>query len=211
MRRTALGVVAVVTALLMAGCGGEGGTNDDPGGGQTTSEQAGEGNGSIPDLADDLCSFVDTATIEEQFGEAVEDAQGGLEEEERESVSCTYVTESMMASDIENIDQALDVGTTVRTASSGVLEPKDALDKYFVDADDETVAYTPVEGLGDVAGYADRSLKVRLTPENHLVSILELGDGEFVEVITTSSPEGTQEQLRAIADQLVPAVESRLR
>ncbi|MCT2582850.1 hypothetical protein [Actinophytocola gossypii] len=209
MRRTALGVVAV--ALLMAGCGSEGGTNDDPGGDQATSEQAGGATGSISDLADDLCSFIDTATIEEQYGESVEDAQGGLEQEERESVSCTYVTESVMASDVENIDKALDVSTTVRTASSGSTDPKDALDKYFVDADAKTVAYTPIEGLGDAAGYADTSLEVRMITENHLVAILELDDGQLVEVITTSSPQGTQEQLRALADELVPAVESRLR
>ncbi|HEX2132993.1 MAG TPA: hypothetical protein VHH15_15700 [Actinophytocola sp.] len=207
LRRTALSAVAVAAALLMAGCGGDGDASDEP----DTSDQAGEATGSIADLADDLCSMVDTATIEEQFGEAVEDAQGGLEQEERESVSCSYVTESQMASDIEDIDKALAVGTTVRTASSGALEPQDALDEYFVDADGETVAYTPIDGLGVVAGYADRSLDVRLISENHLVAILELGDGEFVEVITTSSPEGTQEQLRPIADQLVPAVESRLR
>ena len=179
--------------------------------GQTSSEQTGEGKGSISDLADDLCSMVDTATIEEQFGETVEDAQGGLEQEDRESVSCTYVTESMMAAEVENIDEALAVSTNVRAASGGAAEPKDALDEYFVDADAKTVAYTPVDGLGDAAGYADRSLKVRLISENHLVSILRLGNGELVEIIVTSSPEGTLEQLRSLADQLVPAVESRLR
>lgn len=199
--RLAVGVVTVMTGLVLAGCGG----------GETAGKPenlvTSEPGGSLRTLSgDDLCAMVDGATIEQQFGESVQNALGGREPEERESVTCAYVTESLLESDAENIENALEITTNVRTATEGVATPQEALDSYFVDQDAQTVAYTPVDGLGLAAGYAGEELQVRFGG-NHLVAILEF-DGTFIEVIAKSDPEGTMRQLRPIAGELVDGVGS---
>jgi hypothetical protein len=57
--------------------------------------------------------------------------------------------------------------------------------------------------------YAGSELEVRLGG-NHLVAIITGGDGTLVEVITKAEPEGTIDQLRPIADELVEGVETKL-
>lgn len=154
--------------------------------------------------------MVNRATIEKQFDESVQDAQGGPSRpDQRESVSCTYVTESLVESDVKNMDKALSLSVKVELASDKVTTAEEALDAYMVDGDDETVDYERADGLGNAAGYASSDLEVRLGG-NHLVAILEI-DGTFVEVITKSEPEGTMDKLKPIADELVEGVESKLR
>lgn len=202
MRRT-VGIIAVVGALL-AGCGGQ---EDGQSGGATSTPTAGGTLAAI--TGDKLCAMVNRATIEQQFRQSVRDAQGGREtQEKRESISCSYVTESLVDSNASNVAKALSISTTVRAAGDSASTAKKALDGYFVDQDAKTVAYTPVEGLGDAAGYADSKLKVRLGG-NHLVAILPVG-GKFVEVITKSEPDGTQSQLEPIARELVKGVQAAL-
>jgi hypothetical protein len=202
MRRT-VWIIAVVGALL-AGCGGQG--EGTPGG--TSAPTTG---GTLADLTGDkLCAMVNRATIEQQFHQSVRDAQGGREtHEKRESINCSYVTESLMDSNASTIAKALSISTTVRVASESASTAKKALDGYFVDQGAKTVAYTPLEGLGEAAGYADSKLKVRLGG-NHLVAILPV-KGKFVEVITKSEPDGTLDQLKPIAQELVKGAESALR
>lgn len=193
--RATVGLVAVV-GVLLAGC-------------DTKSEPTGD-KVSSPLAAIDLCGMVDHATIEGQFNEPVVDAQGGREEHiERETVSCIYVMKSLMTADMENLNEALDVSTRLQAATDQARTAEEALDAYLVDQNDEVVNYERVDGLGEVAGYADSALGVALG-ENHLVAILEV-DGGFVAVVTKSSPEGTVEQLRPIAEELVKGVETKLR
>lgn len=202
--RTTVGVLSLLTALLLAGCGG----GSDPAAEPDRPEISRAGGPVASLTGHDLCSMVDSATVERQFGEPVHNTLGGREPEERVSVTCTYVTESVLESDVEDIADALAVSTNVRTVTEDAATAQEALDAYFVDEDAQTVAYTPVEGLGVVAGYAGSDLRVRLGG-NHLVAILEV-DGAFVEVISKSDPVGTMKQLRPIAEELVSGVESAL-
>jgi hypothetical protein len=205
--RLTVGVVTLMTTLVLGGCGTGGnqaGKPDDP-----DDPDISEPGRTVASLSGiELCAMVDHATIEQQFGESIRNALGGREPEERTSVTCTYVTDSVLESDMENIADALSISTNVRTATEGASTAREALDAYFVDQDAQTVAYTPVDGLGAVAGYAGSDLRVRLGG-NHLVAILEVG-GTFIEVITKSDPEGTMRQLRPIAHELVAGVESAL-
>jgi hypothetical protein len=204
--RGTVGIIAVVGALL-AGCGSQGGNTP----GSNTVAPTTTGGGTLASITgDQLCAMVDKATIEQQFRQTVRDAQGGREtQEKRESISCSYVMESLVNSSGPDIAKALSVSTTVRAASDKATTAKQALDAYFVDQDAKTVAYTPIDGLGAVAGYADSKLKVRLGG-NHFVSILEV-KGKFVEVISKSEPDGTLDQLKPIAEKLTKGTESALR
>lgn len=53
----------------------------------------GAGGGTLTDITgEQLCAMVDSATIERQFGQSVENALGGRNEyQERDSTSCSYV------------------------------------------------------------------------------------------------------------------------
>lgn len=202
MMRTLVGLVAIA-AVLLTGCAGDGDVDGERGGGK--------GGGPLKGLdGDALCAMVDRATIEKQFNDPVRNALGGKEPPgERETVSCKYVTDSLLNSDVKDAGKALSIGTRVRPARDGMKTAKEALDAYMVDWDAKTVDYQRVEGLGAAAGYASSELKVPLG-ENHLVAILDI-DGSFIEVSANSEPVGTLDQLRPIADQLVKGVEAKLR
>jgi hypothetical protein len=193
MRKT-LGLIAALT--MLAACGGE----DPP-------EKA----ASLKDITgEQLCAMVPESTVEKAFDEKVVNTLGGPNEHmERDSTSCRYVTQALMDADgMDEIAVALDIGTQVRRAKDKATTAEQALDEYMVDFDGETVDFTPVPGLGVVAGYAGPDLDVG-SRGAHLVAIIESGD-QFIEVITTSDPEGTQDQLEPIAQELVKGMESAL-
>jgi hypothetical protein len=194
MRKT-LGLVAVLT--MLAACGGE---EDPPKKPVSLKDITGE----------QLCAMVPRSTVEKAFDEKIVESFGGPNEHmERDSMSCKYVTRALMDADgMDEIAVALDIGTQVRRAQDKATTAEQALDEYMVDFDGETVAFTPVPGLGVVAGYAGPDLDVR-NRGAHLVAIIESGD-QFIEVITTSDPEGTQDQLEPIAKELVKGMESAL-
>lgn len=211
MRRTAVGLLAVA-AVLLTGCSGDNGDNGDNGDGGANGERTEDkASGPLAGLdGDKLCAMVDRATIEEQFHEPIRDTLGGVNPpEQRGSVVCDYVTESLLESDVEDIDEALSISVKVTDVSDKATTVEEALDAYLVDSDGKTVDYERVDGLGDAAGYAGSELGVRLD-ENQLVAILEV-DGAFIEVVASSEPVGTLDQLRPIADELVKGVESELR
>jgi hypothetical protein len=185
---------------MLTGCGGEEPAAYAPktGGGTTTMATL---------TGEQLCDLVDDELVERQFGQGVEDAQGGREKNtERETVTCTYLTQSQMDADIDEMADALAVSTMVR--ASGESDPQDALEAYFRDDSGETAAYTPVDGLGEAAGYADTSLHVRLGG-NHFVAIVE-ADGKLLEVAVETEPDGTRDQLTPIGEMLVAGVEATL-
>jgi hypothetical protein len=157
---------------------------------------------------DKLCGMVDVALLEEHFGEPFADALGGVNPPEQDgSVVCTYASQAFVDADVADLADKLQVTTKV-THVTDASTAQDALDVSLVD-DGETVAYQPVDGLGAVAGYAGSDLNVD-SGGSYLVAIIEI-DGAFVEVATLADPEGTVEQLRPIADELLPKVESELR
>lgn len=198
MIRTVTGIVVVTAAVLLGGCGSDSG---DAGGETTTAgPDATVADGPLAGLdGDKLCGMVDVALLEEHFGEPFADALGGVNPPEQDgSVVCTYASQAFVDADVADLAGKLQVTTKV-THVTDASTAQDALDASLVD-DGETVAYQPVDGLGAVAGYAG----------SDLVAIIEI-DGAFVEVATLADPEGTVEQLRPIADELLPKVESELR
>jgi hypothetical protein len=205
--RTVTGIAVVTAAALLGGCGSDSG---DSGGATTT---AGPGatvaDGPLAGLdGDKLCGMVDLTLLEEHFGEPFADALGGVNPPEQDgSVVCTYASQAFTDADVADLADKLQVTTKV-TQVTDASTAQDALDASLVD-DGETVAYQPVDGLGAAAGYAGSDLNVD-SGGSYLVAIIEI-DGAFVEVVIKADPEGTVEQLRPIADELLPKVESELR
>lgn len=207
MMRTVTGVVVVTAVVLLVGCGSESG---DPGGAATTAgPDATATDGPLAGLdGDRLCDMINVALLEEHLGEPFADALGGVNPPEQDgSVVCTYVSQALADAEAADLADKLQVTTKV-TLVPAASNAQGALDASLAD-DGETVAYQPVDGLGDVAGYADSDLNVD-AGGSYLVAIIEI-DGAFVEVVTKADPEGTVEQLRPIADELLPKVESELR
>lgn len=207
MIRNMTGIVVVTAAMMLGGCGRDSG---DPGGETTTTgPDAGVTDGPLAGLdGDELCGMVDLALLEERFGEPFADALGGVNPPEQDSsVVCTYPSQAFVDAEVADLADELQVTTKV-TVVDEVSTAQGALDASLVD-DGEAVAYQPVDGLGEVAGYAGSDLNVD-SGGSYLVAIVEI-DGDFVEVVTKADPEGTVEQLRPIADELLPKVESELR
>lgn len=207
MIRTVTGIVVVTAAVLLGGCGSDPGDSGD----ETTAAgpDATVTDGPLAGLdGDKLCGMVDRALLEEHFGEPFADALGGVNPPEQDSsVVCTYPSQAFVDADVADLEDKLQVTTKV-TSVTDASTAQDALDASLVD-DGETVAYQPVDGLGEVAGYAGSDLNVD-SGGSYLVAVIEI-DGAFVEVVTKADPEGTVEQLRPIADELLPKVESELR
>lgn len=199
MLRTTIGLLALL-ALLLTGCSG-----DDPK--PKASDPADSDDGIVAGVdGDELCGTVDHDTIEEQFGEAVEEAQPGRNvppEQDVEFVSCNYVMQSLMEADgMDEIEHALDVSTRVKPAAEAATSAEDAVAAYLVNFDGEHVAFEEVDDLGEAAGYASGDVRLG---GSHLVAIIEDG-GELFEVLVKAEPEATLDQLRPIADELVDGV-----
>ncbi len=206
MVRTVTGIVVVMAAVLLGGCGsGSGGS-----GGETTTAgpDATATDGPLAGLdGDKLCDMVDLALLEEHFGEPFADTLGAVNPPEYESsVVCAYASQAFIDAEVTELADELQVTTKVTLVTAQGAQ--DALDASLVD-DGETVAYQPVDGLGDVAGYASSDVNVD-SGGSYLAAIIEV-DGAFVEVVTKADPEGTIEQLRPIADELLPELLSELR
>lgn len=197
--RKMVGLLVAATALL-AGCSGAGGDS----GGETKGERAGDPVSGLD--GNTLCGLVDRGTIEKQFGEPISDALGGVNPpEQRSSVVCDYIPKSFAEADTDDLADKLTVTTAVTRVKEGTA--KEALDAYLT-SDGETVAYEPVTGLGEAAGFASSKLDVR-SGGSQLAVILKIGD-TLVEVVTNAEPDATQDQLRPIADELVEGVTSEL-
>jgi hypothetical protein len=191
----------VVAAALLAGCSDDGGGS----GAEPNDERAGDPVSALD--GDTLCGMVDRGTIEKQFGEPIADELGGVNPpEQRGSVVCDYIPKSFAEADTEDLGGELTITTTVTPAAAD--SAKAALDAYLV-ADGETVAYEPVTGLGEAAGFAGSKLDVR-AGGSQLAVIVEVRD-TLVEVVTKVEPNATQDQLRPIADELTTAVTTQLR
>ena len=210
MIRTVTGIGMAVAVVLLGGCGSDSG---DPGGSAGGTTTAGR-NATVTDgpLAGmdggKLCGMVDLALLEDRFGEPFADALGGVNPpEQRSSVVCTYQSQAFIDAEVADLADKLQV-TTKLTAVTDASSAQDALDAAMAD-DGKTVAYQPVDGLGAAAGYAGSDLNVG-SGGAYLVAVIEVG-GEFVEVATKAEPDATVEQLRPIADELLPKVESELR
>jgi hypothetical protein len=198
--RKMVGVLVVGVALL-AGCSGAGGGSGD----ETTGEPAGNPVSGLD--GDTLCGMVDRGTIQKLFGEPIEDALGGVNPpEQRGSVVCDYIPKSFAEADTEDLGGALTITTTVTPAEADTAEA--ALDAYLV-SDGTTVAYEPVQGLGEAAGFASSELDVR-SGGSQLAVIVEVRD-TLVEVVTKVEPDATRDQLRPIADELTTKVTTQLR
>ncbi|MBB4908787.1 hypothetical protein [Actinophytocola algeriensis] len=207
MFRRVTGIVVVTAAALLGGCGRDSG---DSGGATTTAgPEATVADGPLAGLdGDKLCGMVDVALLEEHFGEPFADALGGVNPPEQDgSVVCTYPSQAFVDAEIADLANKLQVTTTV-THVTDASTAQDALDASLAD-DGKTLAYQPVDGLGAVAGYAGSDLNVD-SGGSHLVAVIAI-DGAFVEVVTQADPEGTVEQLRPIADELLTKVESEPR
>jgi hypothetical protein len=206
--RTVTGIAVVTAAMLLGGCGSDD-TGNGPTGETTAGPDATVADGPLAGLdGDKLCGMVDLALLEEHLGEPFADALGGVNPPEQDgSVVCTYASQAFADAAAADLTGKLQVTTKV-TAVTGVSTAQGALDAALVD-DGETVAYQPVPGLGAAAGYAGSELNVD-SGGSYLAAIIEI-DGEFVEVVTKADPEATVEQLRPIADELFPKVESELR
>ena len=191
----------VVAVALLAGCSDDGGgSGDEPNG-----ERAGDPVSALD--GDTLCGMVDRGTIEKQFGEPIADELGGVNPpEQRGSVVCDYIPKSFAEADTEDLGGELTITTTVTPAGAGTA--KAALDAYLV-SDGETVAYEPVTGLGEAAGFAGSKLDVR-AGGSQLAVIVEVR-GTLVEVVTKVEPNATQDQIRPVADELTTAVTTQLR
>lgn len=191
----------VVAVALLAGCSGDGGGSGD----ETNGERAGDPVSGLD--GDTLCGLVDRGTIEKQFGEPIADTLGGVNPpEQRGSVVCDYVPKSFAEADTEDLGEQLMITTTVTPAEADTA--KAALDAYLV-ADGEKVAYEPVEGLGEAAGFAGSKLDVR-SGGSQLAVIVEVR-GTLVEVVTKAEPDATRDQLRPIADELTKELTTKLR
>lgn len=210
MIRSVTGIVMVTTAVLLGGCGSDSGDSGDSGGETTTAgPDATVTDGPLAGLdGEKLCGMVDLARLEEHFGEPFTDALGGVNPPEQDSsIVCKYTSQAFTDADVADLEDKLQVTTKV-TLMTDASTAQDALDASLAD-EGEPVAYQPVDGLGEVAGYAGSDLNVD-SGGSYLVAIIKI-DGAFVEVVTKADPEGTVEQLRPIADELLPKVESELR
>ncbi|GAB3453450.1 hypothetical protein [Actinophytocola sediminis] len=207
MVRTVTGIVVMAAAMVLSGCGGD--ADSDAGGGPTTEPDATAADGPLAGLdGNTLCGMVDLARLEDSFGEPFADALGGVNPPEQDSsVVCTYQSQAFIDAEVADLENKLQVTTKV-THMTDASTAKEALDASLSD-DGTPVAYQPVDGLGAVAGYAGSDLNVD-SGGSYLVAIVEV-DGKFVEVLTKAYPAGTVEQLRPIADELLPKVESELR
>jgi hypothetical protein len=208
--RTVTGIVAATVVVLLGGCGSDAAGSGDSGGGGTTTAgpDATVSDGPLAGLdGDKLCGMVDLALLEEHFGEPFADALGGVNPPEQDSsVVCTYASQAFVDAEVADLADKLQVTTKVTVVDASSAQ--EALDASLAD-DGETVAYQPVDGLGAAAGYASSDLNVD-SGGSYLTAIVEV-DGAFVEVVTKADPEGTVEQLRPIADELLPKVESEPR
>ncbi len=199
--RMTVGLLAI-TAVLLAGC------SDNGNGASAGRRTAGSTAAPVGRLDDDtVCGMVDRATVEKLFGEPIANVRGGVNPpEQRSSVGCGYISKSFVEADTEDLDNELMVSTDVTLSDADTA--KDALDASLTDSG-KTVAYQPVAGLGLAVGYARSELNV-LSGGSRLAAIIEI-DGAFVEVVVKAEPEGTLDQLRPIADELVSDVEQELR
>jgi hypothetical protein len=208
--RSVSGVVVVAAAVLLTGCGSDAGGASGSGGESTTAgPDATVADGPLAGLdGGKLCGMVEVAVLEEHFGEPFADPLGGVNPPEQDSsVVCTYPSKAFIDADVADLADKLQV-TTKLTVMTDASSAQDALDESLSDSG-KTVAYEPVDGLGEVAGYAGSDLHVG-SGGSFLTAVIEV-DGEFVEVVTKAEPEGSAEQLRPIADELLPKVESALR
>lgn len=204
MIRTMAGIVAAV--LLLGGCGGDsGGTG---GSSDTAGPDATVADGPLAGLdGDTLCGMVDLAAMAEHFGEPFADVLGAVNPPEQDSsVVCTYQSQAFIDAEVAELEKQLQITTRV-TLVTDAPTAGDALDASLSN-DGEPVAYQPVDGLGEVAGYAGSDLNVD-SGGSYLVAVVEV-DGGFVEVVTKAHPEATVEQLRPVAEELLPKVESEL-
>lgn len=210
MIRAVTGVVAVTVVVLLGGCGSDaGGTGGTGGAGTTTAgPDATVADGPLAGMdGDKLCGMVDLALLEEHFGEPFAEALGGVNPPEQDSsVVCTYASQAFVDAEVADLADKLQVTTKVTAVDASSAQ--EALDASLVD-DGKTVAYQPVDGLGAAAGYAGSDLNVD-SGGSYLAAVVEV-DGAFVEVVVKAEPEGTVEQLRPVADELLPKVESELR
>ena len=210
MIRTVTGVVAAAVVVLLGGCGGDaGGTGDSGGGGTTTAgSKATVSDGPLAGMdGGKLCGMVDRALLEEHFGEPFAEELGGVNPPELDSsVVCSYPTQAFVDAEVADLADKLQVTTKLTAVDASSAQ--EALDASLVD-DGKTVAYQPIDGLGAAAGYAGSDLNVD-SGGSYLAAIVEV-DGGFVEVVVKADPDGTVEQLRPIADELLPKVESELR
>ena len=211
MIRTVTGIGMAMAVVLLGGCGSDsGGSGGATTGGTTTAgPHATVTDGPLAGMdGGKLCGMVDLALLEDRFGEPFADALGGVNPpEQRGSVVCTYQSQAFIDAEVADLADKLQV-TTKLTAVTDASSAQDALDAGLAD-DGKTVAYQPVDGLGAAAGYAASDQNVG-SGGAYLVAVIEVG-GEFVEVTTKENPEATVEQLRPIADELLPKVESELR
>ncbi len=207
MIRTVTGIVAVTVVVLLGGCSSGGGASG-AGGTTTAGPDATVADGPLAGLdGDELCGMVDLALLEERFGEPFADALGGVNPPEQDSsVVCTYPSQAFADAEVADLADKLQVTTKVTAVDAS--SAKEALDAALAD-DGTTVAYQPVDGLGAAAGYAGSDLNVD-SGGSYLTAIVEV-DGAFVEVVTKAEPQGSAEQLRPVADELLPKVESALR
>jgi len=196
----------VAAVLLLGGCGGDsGGTGDSP---DTAGPDATVADGPLAGLdGDTLCGMVDLAAMAEHFGEPFADVLGAVNPPEQDSsVVCTYQSQAFIDAEVADLEKQLQITTRV-TLVTDAPTARDALDASLSN-DGEPVAYQPVDGLGEVAGYAGSDLNVD-SGGSYLVAVVEVGGG-FVEVVTKAHPEATVEQLRPVAEELLPKVESEL-
>lgn len=208
MIRTVTGIVVVTAVVLLGGCGSDDSGNGSGGETTTAGPDATVGDGPLAGLdGDKLCGMVDVSLLGEAFGEPFADALGGVNPPEQDSsVVCTYGSQAFVDADVAELADKLQV--TTKVTATDASSAQEALDACLVD-DGEPVAYQPVDGLGAVAGFAGSELNVDAGGGN-LAVIVEV-DGEFVEVVVKAEPQGTVDQLRQVADELLPKVESELR
>ncbi|PXY19272.1 hypothetical protein [Prauserella muralis] len=198
------GIVVVTAAVAMlGGCG-----SDVRGETPSAGPDATVAEGPLAGLdGDTLCGMVELPLLERQFGEPFAGALGGVNPPEQDgSVVCSYQSQAFLDAEPADLADTRQVTTKV-TPVPGEPTAQDALDAALTD-NGEPVSYEPVDGLGEVAGYAGSDLDVG-SGGSYLVAIIE-ADGAFVEVVTKADPEGTVRQLRPIAEELLPKVESEL-
>lgn len=151
-----------------------------------------------------VCELVDRATIDKAFGVAISASlPGNTGSGDERTASCMHTPQAPAGQDV---DDMFTLSTFVSAAEGGSVTA--ALAGHFEDMHGKPVDYQRVDGLGDGAGYADKSKHVRLG-EDQLAAVLDV-DGKLVEVVLTVEPKGTAQQLKPVAAELLNGLEAKL-
>lgn len=184
----------LVVAALVAGCSEESPPQSQPQPGAGLTELSG----------DELCDLLPAKSVEDAFGDKVTKTKGDSTAKAPFTiVSCKYSIDFKLA-EVETLPP----GAEVKVSLPARGDEKQALDRAFTDLDDKVVRYEQVDGLGVAAGFGPDATLEDLGGDQ-LVVLIDAG-GERYEMSVGATPKATLEQLKPLAEELLPGLTKTL-